>query len=68
MPAGLKCPISETNLTFQAPIPQNGKTHLNSSLATADELFESVWPFCGVGAQRVKTLSNIYGGAFGKNS
>ena len=41
-------------------IPKNGQTHLNDwlagqtqlndSSATADELFECVWPFCGVGA------------------
>ena len=27
----------------------NGQTHSNNSSATADELFECVWPFCGVG-------------------
>ena len=32
-------------LTLQAPVLQNGQTHSN-----ADELFECVWPFCGVGA------------------
>ena len=35
------------------PIPQNGQTHLNNSLAIADELFECVWPFCGIGTSRV---------------
>ena len=30
--------------------PQNGQTHSNSSLRTADELFECVWQFWGVGA------------------
>ena len=30
--------------------PQNDQTHTNNSSATADELFECVWPFCGVGA------------------
>ena len=28
-------------------------------LQIADKLLESVWPFCGVGAWRVKTLQNI---------
>ena len=37
--------------------PQNGKTHSNNSSAVADQLFEYVWPFYGVGAWRVKTLS-----------
>ena len=40
-------------LTLQAPIPQNGQTHSNNSstkAAKADELFECLWPFCGVGA------------------
>ena len=36
------------------PSPQNDYTHSNNSLATDDELFECVWSFCGVGAQRVK--------------
>ena len=31
-------------------IPQNGQTHSNNSPATADELFECVWPFCKVGS------------------
>ena len=29
-------------LTLQKPIPQNGQTHSNNSLAKADELFEYV--------------------------
>ena len=29
-------------------VPQNGQTHSNNSSAFADELFECVWPFCGV--------------------
>ena len=37
-------------LTLQAPTPQNRQTQLNNSSATADKLFECVWPFCGVGA------------------
>ena len=32
------------------PNPQNGQTLSNNSSAVADELFECVWPFCGVGA------------------
>ena len=27
-----------------------GQTHSNNSSVTADELFDCVWPFCGVGA------------------
>ena len=37
-------------LTLYVPIPQNGQTHSNNSSVLADELFECVWPFCGVGA------------------
>ena len=37
-------------LTLQAPTPQNGQTHSNNSSANADELFECVRPFRGVGA------------------
>ena len=33
---------------FKVPNPQNVQTHSNNSPATADELFEYVWPFCGV--------------------
>ena len=36
------------------PTPQNGQTHRNNSSALANELFECVWLFCGVGAFRVK--------------
>ena len=36
--------------TFSAPIPQNGQAHSNN----ADELFECVWPYFGIGAERVK--------------
>ena len=36
--------------TLYAPTPQNGQIHSNNSYATADEWFECVWPFCGVGA------------------
>ena len=27
---------------------QNGQTHSNNSSASADELFECVWPFCEI--------------------
>ena len=37
-------------LTLSAPTSQNGQTDSNNSSATADELFECVWPFCGFGA------------------
>ena len=30
--------------------PTKCQTHLNNSSATADELFECVWPYCGVDA------------------
>ena len=40
--------------------PQNGQTYSNNSLATAGELFECVWPFCGVGSKRVKNCINQY--------
>ena len=40
----------EWRLTLYAPIPQNGQTHSNDKSAFADELFECVWPFCGIGA------------------
>ena len=26
----------------------------------ADELFECIWPFCGIGAQRVKSVYDTY--------
>ena len=41
-------------LTLQAPTPQNGQIHSNSSSATTDELFECVWPLCGLVLKRVK--------------
>ena len=37
-------------LTLKAPFPQNGETHSSNLSAAADELFECVSPFCGVGA------------------
>ena len=41
-------------LTLEAPTPENSQTHSNNSSTTADKLFESVLPFCGVVAERVK--------------
>ena len=38
------------DLTLLAPTPQNGQTHSNNLMATGDEFFECVWPFCGAGA------------------
>ena len=32
------------------PTPQSGQTHSNNSLAVANDLFDCVRPFCGVGA------------------
>ena len=43
-------------LTLSAPTPQNGQTHSNNSSVTANEFFERVWPFCGVGAWRVRFI------------
>ena len=34
--------------------PTKCQTHSNNPSAFADELFECVWPFCGIGAWRVK--------------
>ena len=36
-------------LILSAPTPQNGQTHLNNSSPKANQLFQCVWPFCGVG-------------------
>ena len=37
----------------------NISDYFNNSSATADELFQCVRPFCGVGAERVKNLRNF---------
>ena len=37
-------------LTLLGPTTQNGQTRSNNSLDIANELFEYVQPFCGVGA------------------
>ena len=43
------------------PTPQNGQTQSNNLSAVADELFECVWSFYGVGALRVKLMySEVY--------
>ena len=36
-------------LTLEAPDPHGGQIHSNNLLAAANELFECVQPFCGVG-------------------
>ena len=46
-------------LTLSATTPQNGQTHSNTSSATANEMFDCVWLFFGVGAERVKSTLNI---------
>ena len=40
-------------LALYAPDPQNDQMHSNNLSTVVDELFECVWPFCGVGAWRV---------------
>ena len=35
-------------LTLLATTSRNGQTRSNHSSATADKLFECVWPFCGI--------------------
>ena len=37
-------------LSLSAPTRQNGLTHSNNPSASAEELIECVWLFCGVGA------------------
>ena len=46
-------------LTLSATTPQNGQTNSNNSSATANEMFDCVWLFWGVGAERVKSTLNI---------
>ena len=41
------------------PTPLNGQTHSNNLSAVAKELIECVWPFCGVGAERVKKYDQL---------
>ena len=33
---------------------QNGQAHSSNSFTTANDLFECVWPYRGIGAERVK--------------
>ena len=49
----------ESLLILYGATPQNGQAHSNNSAAVADELFECVWPFCGVGALRVKNKRKL---------
>ena len=42
-----------------APTPLNGQTYWNNSSGTADELFECVWPFYGIGIKRVECICEI---------
>ena len=42
-------------LTLWEPTPQMVKHTQTVCRQFADELFECVWPFCGVGAEKVKT-------------
>ena len=46
------------HLIIQVRTSQNGQTHSNNLSATTDELFECIWPFCGVGALRVNEPFN----------
>ena len=50
-------PIFNSPLTLQAPILQNGQTHLNTEIA--DELYECVWPIYEISAKRVKKLLKL---------
>ena len=52
--------INDFMLTLYTPIPQNGQTQWNNSSATADELFECVWPFSGIAALKVNKISQNY--------
>ena len=54
--------ISSLNVTKSRETPQNGQTHPNNSSALADELFERVWPFCGVPADLVTFTEEIFNG------
>ena len=46
-----------TLFTLSAPTPHNGQTNSNNLSATAGKLFECIWPFFGVGAERVNEWS-----------
>ena len=47
---GINAPINNLSVNFT-----KWSNTSNNLSATADKLFECVWPFCGVGALRVKT-------------
>ena len=47
--------IIDEVLTLSAPNLQNDQTHSNNSSAKANDLFEDVWPFCGL---ELKVLRN----------
>ena len=58
LPNGNLC-FTNMNIGIFIPLSGNresGQTHSNNLLATADELFECIWPFCGVGAKRGNVL------------
>ena len=42
------------SLTLSAPTLRNGQTHSNNSSQQSTNILGCVWPFCGVGAERVK--------------
>ena len=51
--ASLSCAILDV-LTLWALTLQNIQPYSNNSSATANELFECLWPICGVDTERVK--------------
>ena len=40
-------------LTLSVPTRQNDQKHSNNSSVVADKLFQCVWPFGGVDAERI---------------
>ena len=46
-------PNQEQALTLYVSTPQNGQTHSDNFLATADELFERVGPFREAGVDQI---------------
>ena len=60
--SGCSIPNCSKITILEAPTPQNGETCSNNLSATADELYERVWSFCGFGALRVimKSFQKIY--------
>ena len=52
--------IDQINFNTLSAIPTKwSNTLLNNSSGVANELLESVWPFCGVGAWRVKKTTSL---------